>query len=71
MRLLPASVLVLALFSFASGQTYTISTFAGGGLPVNIPGTTASLSPVRPIRQATSSSWIGTSSCDWTPQQAS
>lgn len=27
----------------ASGQTYTISTFAGGGLPVNIPGTSASL----------------------------
>jgi uncharacterized protein (TIGR03437 family) len=45
MRLLPASVLALAVSSFASGQTYTISTFAGGGLPVNIPGTTASLSP--------------------------
>ena len=27
----------------AFGQTYTISTFAGGGLPVNIPGTSASL----------------------------
>ena len=27
----------------AWGQTYTISTFAGGGLPVNIPGTSASL----------------------------
>ena len=26
-------------------QTYTISTFAGGGLPVNIPGTSASLGP--------------------------
>jgi uncharacterized protein (TIGR03437 family) len=45
MRLLPASVLALAVSSLASGQTYTISTFAGGGLPVNIPGTTASLSP--------------------------
>jgi hypothetical protein len=27
----------------AVGQTYTIQTFAGGGLPVNIPGTSASL----------------------------
>jgi len=27
----------------AWGQTYTIATFAGGGLPVNIPGTSASL----------------------------
>ena len=32
----------------AWGQTYTISTFAGGGLPVNIPGTSASLGPNGP-----------------------
>ena len=30
----------------AWGQTYTISTLAGGGLPVNIPGTSASLGAV-------------------------
>ena len=29
----------------AWGQTYTISTFAGGGLPANVPGTSASLGP--------------------------
>jgi uncharacterized protein (TIGR03437 family) len=37
-----AVVLVLAPW-LAYGQGYTISTFAGGGLPVNIPGTSASL----------------------------
>jgi hypothetical protein len=44
MRLLPAVLLASVLCWTASGQTYTISTFAGGGLPVNIPGTSASLS---------------------------
>jgi uncharacterized protein (TIGR03437 family) len=44
MRLLTAVLLTLAV-SIASGQTYTISTFAGGALPVNISGTSASLSP--------------------------
>ena len=43
MRLLTAVVLGSALSWSASGQTYSISTFAGGGLPVNIPGTSASL----------------------------
>jgi hypothetical protein len=43
MRLLPAVLLVSALSSTAWGQTYTISTFAGGGLPINVPGTSASL----------------------------
>jgi uncharacterized protein (TIGR03437 family) len=38
---LPAFILILA--SAASAQTYTISTFAGGALPVNIAGTSASL----------------------------
>jgi trimeric autotransporter adhesin len=33
----------LLLSRSASGQTYTISTIAGGGLPVNIQGTSASL----------------------------
>lgn len=41
-HLLPAVFLALAT-SIASAQTYTISTFAGGALPVNIPGTSASL----------------------------
>jgi uncharacterized protein (TIGR03437 family) len=45
MRLLPAALLTLAVSSIASGQTYTISTFAGGALPVSISGTSASLSP--------------------------
>ena len=34
---------LLLLSSLVVGQTYTISTLAGGGLPVNIPGTTALL----------------------------
>jgi hypothetical protein len=41
-HLLPAVFLALAT-SIASAQTYTISTFAGGALPVNMPGTSASL----------------------------
>jgi uncharacterized protein (TIGR03437 family) len=36
-------LLTTVLSCSAWGQTYTISTFAGGGLPVNIPGTSASL----------------------------
>ena len=44
MRLLPVVLLSLIASWTASGQTYTISTFAGGGLPVNLPGTSASLS---------------------------
>jgi len=43
MRLPSAVLLTLAVSSIASGQTYTISTFAGGALPVNISGTSASL----------------------------
>src|ERR1035441_4437092 len=45
MRLLSAAILTLVISCCAFGQTYTINTFAGGGLPVNIPGTYASLSP--------------------------
>jgi sugar lactone lactonase YvrE len=42
MRLLSV-LLTLGISWSAWGQTYTISTFAGGALPVNIPGTSASL----------------------------
>ena len=41
MRMLFITVLCCS----AWGQTYTISTFAGGGLPVNVPATSASLGP--------------------------
>ena len=43
MRLRTIVLLLTVLCCSAWGQTYTISTFAGGGLPVNIPGTSASL----------------------------
>lgn len=43
MRLFTAAILTLAISCCAFGQTCTVSTFAGGGLPVNIPGTSASL----------------------------
>jgi uncharacterized protein YjiK len=43
MRLLAAAILILVISCCAFGQTYTISEFAGGGLPVNIPGASASL----------------------------
>jgi len=45
MRLLSAVLLALAVPTPASGQTYTISTIAGGGLPINVPGTSASVYP--------------------------
>jgi hypothetical protein len=41
-----ALVLFTTILSCSAwGETYTISTFAGGGLPVNVPATTASLGP--------------------------
>jgi len=43
------SLLILVVAYGAFGQTYTINTIAGGGLPVNIPGGSASLSPVGAI----------------------
>jgi hypothetical protein len=46
MRLLPAVLLASLASCSLFGQTYTISTFAGGGLPVNIPGTSAHLDGV-------------------------
>ncbi len=45
MRLRTVILLVAVIPWTATGQTYTISTFAGGGLPVNIPATSASLGP--------------------------
>ena len=45
LRLLSAAFLSLVMSWSAPGQSYTISTFAGGALPVNIPGTSASLGP--------------------------
>ncbi len=46
MRLVSAAILSMVVSGCAFGQTYTISTFAGGGLPVNIPGTQAGLRSV-------------------------
>ncbi len=43
MRLLRGVCLALAVMSSVSAQTYKISTMAGGGLPVNIQGTSALL----------------------------
>ncbi len=43
MRLFSAAVLTLAVSGCAFGQTYTIKTFAGGGLPVHVAGTSATL----------------------------
>jgi uncharacterized protein (TIGR03437 family) len=48
MRLQPVVLLTTVLSCSAWGQTYTISTFAGGGLPVNVPATSASLGPAVP-----------------------
>jgi uncharacterized protein (TIGR03437 family) len=48
-RLFSAVMLNLAISCCAFGQTYTINTFAGGGLPVNIPGTSASLSSLNAV----------------------
>ena len=42
-RMLCAAVMTSVLPCSVFGQTYTIETAAGGGLPVNIPGTSSSL----------------------------
>ena len=47
MRLLP--LILVTLSCTASAQTYTISTIAGGALPVNIAGTSASLDSDVPL----------------------
>ena len=44
MRTRSILLLTTVLCGSAWGQTYTISTIAGGGLPVNVPGKSASLS---------------------------
>jgi uncharacterized protein (TIGR03437 family) len=49
MRLFAAATLALVVSYCAFGQTYTIQTFAGGGLPVNIPGTSAMLRTPGPV----------------------
>ena len=43
MRLLPTVLLTTVLSCSAWGQTYTIATFAGGVLPLNIPGASANV----------------------------
>jgi len=48
MRSLRAILPILALSWSLSAQSYTISTVAGGGLPVNIPGKSASLDNTEP-----------------------
>jgi hypothetical protein len=48
-RLFSAVMLTLVISCCAFGQTYTIQTFAGGGLPVNIPGTSAGLSSLNAV----------------------
>ncbi len=49
MRVLRCLLLIPAVAFSAFGQSYTINTFAGGGLPANIPATSASLAPVTAI----------------------
>ena len=49
MRLLPAVLLASLASCSVFGQTYTISTFAGGGLPVNIPGISACLPQINGV----------------------
>ncbi len=48
-RLLTPLFLVALASWTASGQPYTITTVAGGGLPVNIPGASASLTEVQGV----------------------
>jgi hypothetical protein len=48
-RLFPLLLVVLLAPCSASAQTYTISTIAGGALPVNIAGTSASLDSGVPL----------------------
>ena len=47
-RSCPAAVAALAASCVAFGQTYTIATFAGGGLPANIAGTSATSASLFP-----------------------
>jgi len=54
MRLSLVAPLALAAAATASAQTYTMQTVAGGGLPVNIPGASASLGTVNGVAVDTS-----------------
>lgn len=49
MRLLLTSILIPVIAAAGFGQTYTIQTIAGGGLPNNIAGTAASLGNVTAV----------------------
>jgi hypothetical protein len=51
-RFLHVFFLFLAVASSIFAQSYTISTFAGGGLPVNVPGTSTSLLEGGPLGTA-------------------
>jgi trimeric autotransporter adhesin len=42
-------LVVLCVSGLSLGQIFTISTFAGGGLPVNLPGTAASIGLTRKV----------------------
>ena len=48
-KIVCAALLVFALATAALGQNYTMQTFAGGGLPLNIPAASASLGAVTGI----------------------
>jgi len=69
MRLLPAILLASVMSWPASGRPTTISTFAGGALPVNIPGTSASLGSAPQYIAADQAGnvffGIKTAFCDW------
>ena len=43
MQALRRWMLILAVACSAFSRTYTINTVAGGGLPVNVPGTSAGI----------------------------
>ena len=49
MRLFAAAILTLAISCCSFSQSYTIRTFAGGGLPEGIPPTSANLGTVNGI----------------------
>lgn len=74
MRLLSAVLLASLVSGAAFGQAYIISTLAGGALPVNIPGTSASLYGPQAVavdKGGNLFSWIKATFCDWTSQPIS
>jgi hypothetical protein len=44
MRLFATVLLAVSASHYASGQSYIISTIAGGGKPINVPGVTSTVS---------------------------